>query len=101
MNDKDSKVFVSPIERGELLTELNKFRSLEKFKFQLQLVSKLISEFEENMKSWQKPRNSREDLTQLHEIKTLQIYKKQKERLEQKIKIIEEELQKNIQNSSK
>jgi cell fate (sporulation/competence/biofilm development) regulator YlbF (YheA/YmcA/DUF963 family) len=96
MEEKDDSVVVFPYQRGEFLTQLNLFESLKKFRAQYTSLSTLITEVEEAMKTWQSPRNPREDLTQLHEKKSLQVWKRQKDRLEQKITMIEQQIQQAI-----
>lgn len=99
MEEKDEQVFVFPYQRGELLHKLNKFESLKKFRTQYQSICRMITESEEAMGTWQAPRNPREDLIQIHERKSLQVWRRQKERLEQKIVMLEQQIQQDIRDS--
>lgn len=94
--EQDDAVVIFPYQRGELLTELNKFESLRKFKEQYKSICRMISEVEDQMETWSQPRNPRVDLIQMHEKKSLQVWKRQKERLEQKIAMLEQQIQQDI-----
>lgn len=97
MEEKDEKdVFLFPYERGELLTNLNKFESLRKFKEQHKSICRMIGEGEEQMKGWSSPKNPRQDLIQMHEKKTLQVWVRQRDRLAQKIAMLEHQIQQEI-----
>lgn len=97
LNEQESWKFTFPFQRGELLTRLQKFEYLKQTKEALARISRLIEEHEEAIP--RAPRNPREDLAQRHDKMTLPVWKRQKQRLEERVTMLEQQIQQDIQKS--
>jgi hypothetical protein len=97
----DGKVPLFPFQRGEILTKLNRITDLKKLKIAYKSICRMIEDMEEDITEWRSPRNPREDLIQIHNKKALQVLKKQKERQEKRIILLEQQIQKDIEDSKK
>jgi len=97
VEDQESWRFTFPFQRGELLTRLQKFEYLKQTKEALVRICRMIDEKEEVVPH--PPKNPREDLIQRHDKMTLQVWKRQKQRLEQRIAMLEQQIQQDIQTA--
>jgi hypothetical protein len=99
MEEQDNKVSVFPFQRGEILTKLNRIKSLQELKESYNRICRMVESMEDVVPI--KPRNPREDAIQAHSKKTLQVLKRQKMNQEEMITLLENQIRKDIEDSKK
>lgn len=88
-------------QRGEILIKLNRLVDMRRLKLTYTSMCQKIDEIEINMKDWSAPRNPRQNAIQCHDKKTLQVLKNQTIHQEEKIRLLEEKILQDIEESKK
>lgn len=87
-----------PLYNDPLFAKAKRVDDYEKLKSSYELLCHLIESKERTAMDFNIPKNPREDAIQVHEKKTFQIWKRQKSHLEEKMKILEESIKKDMEN---
>lgn len=90
-----------PFQRGELLIKLNRIVNLQKLVRDHAELNQLINEKENLKHTRHHPRNPREDIGQKHDDKMLLVWKRLHARQVEQIRILEEQIRKDIEDSKK